>query len=240
MYQNDSTQLQQLPSAARLLRSTVLALATALALLFTVVLPAEYAIDVTGIGRLLGLTQMGEIKEQLATEAAAEELAVKVSPTQSVPVTVQSAVNSTEVPVAASKVGANTAIPKTVTPIAVQSAEPVLSAPKSQVPLKQARFVLTLKPGQGVEFKLEMREGAKVSYQWRALDGELNYDTHGDPYKKPKGFYHGYGKGRFVPGDSGELVAAFDGYHGWFWRNRMERDVQLVLEAQGEFIKEVR
>ena len=33
------------------------------------VLPAEYGIDPTGVGRVLGLTQMGEIKEELADEA---------------------------------------------------------------------------------------------------------------------------------------------------------------------------
>ena len=36
------------------------------ALLVTMVLPAEYGIDPTGVGRVLGLTEMGEIKQQLA------------------------------------------------------------------------------------------------------------------------------------------------------------------------------
>ena len=36
------------------------------------VLPAEYGIDPTGVGRALGLTQMGEIKVQLAEEAKIE------------------------------------------------------------------------------------------------------------------------------------------------------------------------
>jgi hypothetical protein len=45
-----------------LLKSTALALLVALAILFIVVMPAEYAVDVTGIGRLLGLQKMGEAK----------------------------------------------------------------------------------------------------------------------------------------------------------------------------------
>jgi hypothetical protein len=65
----------ELPSSRTLLRSTLLALAVAAALLVTVVLPAEYAIDPTGIGRVLGLTRMGEIKVSLAREAAAAEAA---------------------------------------------------------------------------------------------------------------------------------------------------------------------
>ncbi|MBK8649645.1 MAG: hypothetical protein IPN16_24520 [Gemmatimonadetes bacterium] len=57
------------------MRSTLAALALAGALLLTVVLPAEYGIDPTGVGRLLGLTQMGEIKVRLAREAAEDAAA---------------------------------------------------------------------------------------------------------------------------------------------------------------------
>ncbi len=45
-----------LPSARQLLKMTGLALAIALVILFTVVLPAEYGIDPTGIGQRLGLS----------------------------------------------------------------------------------------------------------------------------------------------------------------------------------------
>ena len=65
----------ELPSARALLRSTLVALAAAGTLLLTVVLPAEYGIDPTGAGRVLGLTQMGEIKVRLAREAAEDAAA---------------------------------------------------------------------------------------------------------------------------------------------------------------------
>jgi hypothetical protein len=63
----------ELPSARRLLKSTVLAALVAAAILVTIVLPAEYGVDPTGIGRALGLTQMGETKAALAKEAAGHE-----------------------------------------------------------------------------------------------------------------------------------------------------------------------
>lgn len=66
---------QPKPDSRRLLRSTVTAAAIAVVLLITVVLPAEYGIDPTRIGRVLGLTQMGEIKVRLAREAAADQAA---------------------------------------------------------------------------------------------------------------------------------------------------------------------
>lgn len=62
-------------SSRQLLRSTLLALAVAALLLVTIVLPAEYGIDPTRAGRVLGLTRMGEIKTRLAREAAADAAA---------------------------------------------------------------------------------------------------------------------------------------------------------------------
>lgn len=66
---------QPRPDSRRLLRSTAVAAAIAVVLLITVVLPAEYGIDPTRVGRVLGLTQMGEIKVRLAREAAADQAA---------------------------------------------------------------------------------------------------------------------------------------------------------------------
>ena len=69
-----------LPSPRSLRRWTILAVAGAVLVVVGAVLPAERAIDPTGIGRLIGLTQMGEIKVALAKEVAehdAEEAAAR-------------------------------------------------------------------------------------------------------------------------------------------------------------------
>jgi hypothetical protein len=62
-------------SGGSLLRATLIAVGVAAVLLLTCVLPAEYGIDPTGIGRVLGLTQMGEVKMALAEEAASNAAA---------------------------------------------------------------------------------------------------------------------------------------------------------------------
>ena len=46
----------------------------AVVILVTVQLHAEHAIDPTGVGRVLGLTEIGEIKRELAEEAAQDAL----------------------------------------------------------------------------------------------------------------------------------------------------------------------
>ncbi len=72
MYNSDLPTRAELPSSKQLLRSTIIAMIVATVLLVTVVLPSEYGIDPTRIGRVLGLTKMGEIKTQLAAEAERE------------------------------------------------------------------------------------------------------------------------------------------------------------------------
>ena len=65
---------EDLPSKAQLFRSSIMAAIGAVVILVTVYLPAEHAIDPTGVGRILGLTEMGEIKRELAEEAAQDAL----------------------------------------------------------------------------------------------------------------------------------------------------------------------
>jgi hypothetical protein len=62
-----------LPTPKQLRRSTIAAVIGAAFIGVGVYLPAEYGIDPTGIGSVMGLTEMGEIKQQLAREAAEDE-----------------------------------------------------------------------------------------------------------------------------------------------------------------------
>ena len=71
---------QHQPSVASLVRSTAVAAAVAAVLAVTCVLPAEYAIDPTGVGHILGLTQMGEIKRDAETKLANGKKALLQSP----------------------------------------------------------------------------------------------------------------------------------------------------------------
>jgi hypothetical protein len=72
MYNTDMPTRADLPTSAKLIRSTLIAIVTAIAVLITIVLPAEYGVDPTGIGKALGLKAMGDIKTQLAAEALAD------------------------------------------------------------------------------------------------------------------------------------------------------------------------
>jgi hypothetical protein len=149
--------------------------------------------DPTGIGRALGLTEMGEIKRQLAQEAASDHDTglVEVVPAE---------------------------------PSSAETESPPNDGWRDEVEV-------TLAPGEGVELKLVMTKGSRAHFEWSANGSALNYDAHG----------HGgdesvtYGKGRGASGDTGVLEAAFDGHHGWFWRNRTEETVTLTLRTRGDY-----
>ena len=66
----------ELPTTRQLNRATLIAAGVAAVALVTAVLPAEYGIDPTGVGRVLGLTQMGEAKREAAAAAEAPAPAV--------------------------------------------------------------------------------------------------------------------------------------------------------------------
>ncbi|WP_231125675.1 hypothetical protein [Vreelandella piezotolerans] len=89
----------------------------------------------------------------------------------------------------------------------------------------------TLTPGEGTEYKLTMQEGAVATFAWVSEGGPVNFDTHGDG----NGNSISYEKGRGVPEDEGELEAAFTGNHGWFFRNRNDNDVTIVLRVGGDY-----
>ncbi len=207
MFNTPLPTVNELPSTRKLVRSTVIALLTAVGLLVTVVMPSEYAVDPTGMGRALGLTQMGELKIILAQEALAD--AAPPQPAASAPAPAPQVAQ--------------------VQPVAQPVATPTPA-------LKTNQMSVTLKPGEGTEIKLEVLKNKTVSYEWTAVGGPVNYDTHGEPYNGEKGYFHSYNKGKQVKSDKGEFTAIFDGTHGWFWRNRSNNDVTIALKTTGDYL----
>lgn len=220
MFNTRKSMRGDLPSSSQLKRSTILAFCVSTFLLITVVLPAEYGLDPTGMGDILGLTSMGKIKQSLAQEASLEKIPKDIPDTKS------DAVPKTEIFVSqtpSSNIGS-------------QAVNPVATTTEVSPSAKTDAMEITLTPGQGAEVKLEMKKGAEVTFEWDAEGGPVNFDAHGDPYNAQPGFFHGYKKGRQVEGDQGVLTAAFDGKHGWFWRNRGGKSVTIKLVTKGDYI----
>lgn len=205
MYNSDIPTRAELPSTRQLIKSTIIAIISAIVILVTIVLPSEYAIDPTGVGKILNLTEMGEIKQQLHAEAEADrQLELQNSETDD----------------------KSSNLLDSLFGLIVGSAH---AQSASEAWTDTVSYTLT--PGEGIEVKLVMQEGAEADFQWIADGGNLNYDLHGDG----SGNQISYEKGRAVPGHDGVLKAAFTGNHGWFWRNRDKQDVTVTLSVRGAY-----
>jgi len=211
MHNSNIPKNMELPSTKRLIKLTIIAAVSAGILLVTVVMPAEYGIDPTGVGKALGLQKMGEIKMSLAAEVAAEEAQKKVD------VAAKAAENKVK--------------------IIAQSDKAEVTA-KSNILNHEMQVTLT--SNEGTEIKAAMLKGAKVNYVWWTNGGKANYDIHGDS-KVLNIDYHNYEKGSTQRAE-GTLEAAFDGSHGWFWRNRTGKTITVTLQTRGEYttIKEMK
>ncbi|MBL7024355.1 MAG: transmembrane anchor protein [Candidatus Marinimicrobia bacterium] len=162
---NNQISNNDLPSKAQLVKSTIIAAGIALVILVTAILPAEYGIDPTGIGKLIGLTKMGEIKTSLAKDAAIERAKDEAMKAQML---------------SAKK-------PKEVAPVKTK-------IPKPNDDINTDSMTFTLKPDEATEIKLAMLKGNKVTFSWTSDNGEANFDTHGDS-KPLNIKYHNYAKG---------------------------------------------
>lgn len=203
MYNSNMPEKNDLPTSKQLLRSTAIAMVAACALLVFTVLPSEYGYDPTGVGGVLGLTKMGEIKVSLDEE-------------------LEKGITSGTSSLASSQ-------QTDMTPVQKKSAD----IPQDNQRTDERRFVL--QPGEAAEIKLEIKKDSVVLYEWVAIGGTLNHDTHGDPYDA-NGSSQRHSSGRMVPGDKGQLKAKFSGYHGWFWRNREKSPVNVVLKVNGDYL----
>ena len=195
MFNTHNPPENDLPTSSQLLKSTMVAIGVGCTLLILVILPAEYGTAPTGVGELLGLKKMGEIKIRLNQDFLKENQVFREN------------------------IGAKDEL----------MVESKISKENQDV----MEFVIA--PDEAIEIKLEMKKGSMAKYKWTTQNGGLNYNLHGDGHKDFQKSIS-YKKGRMTSSDSGEFKAEFDGYHGWFWRNRNNKSVTVTLETIGDYI----
>jgi len=184
----------ELPTTSKLIKSTIIATIAAAVILVTLVLPAEYGIDPTGLGKLTGLQRMGEIKTALADEAESQ-------------------------------------------PAATNDSAVAVPVPTEVSTVRTDEMSVTLDPNKSTEIKITMAKGTSVEFSWSTSSGEAFYDLHGDSNEVN---YHIYEKGTEATME-GTFEAAFDGNHGWYWKNRTDAPITINLKTTGQYqsIKEM-
>jgi hypothetical protein len=198
-----------LPSGRTLVKLTGLAVAIAAVILFTMILPAEYGIDPTGIGRHLGLTSLSA--GPAAKPAATEPAAAKPSDGAERPISLSEA---PELELAG-----------------------VGRVWKAARPYRSDELSLTLRPNEGAEIKASMEQGERFVFSWVAEGGAVNFDMHGERLGAKSDDFTSYWKGRNASSGHGEFQAPFPGTHGWYWRNRGAQPVTIKVKTSGFYEK---
>ena len=196
-----------------LLRGVFVATLVAGVLLVGAILPAEYGIDPTGVGKSLGLTALynpAPAPAQVAPPAAAVTAAAQI----------------------------NLALPTTVKPGSTVSAmgeqRGIAIASKQALPYRTDTMEIVLAPRMGVEVKTHLAKGATLIYSWKTAGGEaVNHDFHGEPVDAGKDEFESFILEKDVRESRGALIAPFTGVHGWYWKNNSDAPVTVVLASSG-------
>lgn len=183
--------------------SSAFATILAIIILIIAILPAEYGIDLTGLGKAMGLTQLApKPKSALST-------ALKSNPGSFVDMSLKT--------------------------IETQ----LLEKPMAKLKQKNARpwkdiVTIIIPPMKGLEYKFYLRKGADLAFEWQTDGTKLYFDFHGEP----EGDMTGYFKSFKLATDnklSGTLTALFAGSHGWYWKNKTQTPVKIILKTKGDY-----
>jgi hypothetical protein len=187
-----------------LLHGSAVAAIVATMLLFGAVLPAEYGIDPTGVGKHLGMTALYDSRPSASTSGTAAGLA----------------------------------LPTTVQPGSTVSAtgerRGIAIASKQVLPYRTDTMEIVLPPLRGVEVKTHLAKDATLIYSWKTKGGEaVNHDFHGEPVNPGKDEFESFILEKGINESRGALIAPFTGVHGWYWKNKTNLPVTVVLTASG-------
>jgi hypothetical protein len=196
----------QPPSGKRIGLSVLGAVLVALLVLVTAVLPAEYGIDPTGIGRALGLTALNapatrtlEVRDVLGGNETVREVEI---PAFNEPVPLPNP--------------------------AVHQAE--------DRAIQTRTLTVQLEEGQETEVKTVLRTSKVISYTWKTDGGLVYCDLHGHDPAAGQDFFVRYREDQEGATEAtGSLVAPFDGEHGWYWLNISDGPVTITLTVTGFF-----
>lgn len=98
--------------------------------------------------------------------------------------------------------------------------------------IKTETITIDIGVNVGVEYKALMQQGDSIVFHWSTDGGQAYYDFHAHDDAFGPEFYTRYNKGEGTE-DSGSIVAAYDGQHGWYWLNLDTEAITITLEVAG-------
>lgn len=95
------------------------------------------------------------------------------------------------------------------------------------------RVQITLRPDQGIEYKLRMEPGATLRYAWTST-APVRYDFHGEEDGKAADDFTSFATGTAREAE-GSHTAPFPGTHGWYFANINAEPVVITLTTRGAY-----
>jgi hypothetical protein len=200
-----------------LYRIIIIAVLAATLIVVCFVLPAEFRIDPTGVGKATGVIRLSGPKKMTVSDA----LAAAGVPT--------SAADNAQV--------ANPAVPGTT--LVGTTARYYNGGYRSDfvdIPLTVSG---SASRGEELEYKVHMKAGDTLAYSWSVVGvekpDEFYYDFHGEQPATAPNTEATVVEYRQATGTQshGTLVAPFDGVFGWYLQNQSEKPVLVHLKISG-------
>ena len=96
------------------------------------------------------------------------------------------------------------------------------------------RVEVTIPAGKGQEYKFHLLKDSRMLYSWDSMGIPLYFDFHGEPDGDTTGYFESYTEST-ASEVKGSFKAPFDGSHGWYWENRTDEPVSIILSTQGQY-----
>jgi len=95
---------------------------------------------------------------------------------------------------------------------------------------------ITVPAKKGLEYKFQIEKDEVLEFAW-ATDGEkIYFDFHGELEGSTNGYFKSF-KVDTQNQSSGSLQVPFTGVHGWYWENKSNQPVTIVLKTRGNYKK---
>lgn len=119
-------------------------------------------------------------------------------------------------------------------PPAASTTPPTILTCPGQADLWKDSVKITVPAGSGLEYKFFLQKGATLDYSWQTNGSALYFDFHGEPHGDTTGYFKSF-KESTANQSEGSLQAPFAGPHGWYWENKTDAPVTVLLNTNGEY-----
>jgi hypothetical protein len=203
---------QPILETKKIVLATITAIILGSIIVVGAVLPAEYGIDPTGIGKITGfgkLYQPAEKNTLTILPGTGAQSAIKVL-----------------------KLEGGGSEPEVVRPEEANS-----PAPAIQYEERSDSVQVSLKAGKGLEYKVRILKYGRLKYEWKTSDGIVYADFHGDVKQAnpPKDIYYESYAIAYSNNMIGNLLTPYEGRHGWYFKNMTGNDMTISIRLKGQY-----